>query len=105
MPIDPELKALMTQTVKITAYSSLTNQGEPVYGAEVSYAAMVQNKDTMFRDREGRERWSNTTIYVNAASGIKPQDKLELPDGTFPKIMRVVQLPDEFGDHHVEIYT
>ncbi|MGE5619538.1 MAG: hypothetical protein ACM3US_09810 [Sphingomonadaceae bacterium] len=105
MGIDPELLALMTETVAIEPRTGVNAYGEALYGAAVQYKARIVGRIRRVTDSAGSERVSTKTITLGAAAVVSPFDRLTLPDGSRPVILAVGSYPDESGAHHTVLYT
>lgn len=80
--------------------------------AEASFAATgtavrcrVEPTTKLIRTDTGEEKVTSATIYVSGVRGIGPKDKLVLPDGRTPPILRVDKHNDEDGEHHEVVYV
>ncbi len=108
---------MMPHTVTLEPFSDRDDYGKPIYGTAATYRARVVYKTEMIIDQRigaaELETTSNGHIWfgpptTNLHSGTPPtvtaEDKVTLPDGSTPNIMRVDRFPDEYGDHHVKVY-
>lgn len=107
----------MPQTVTLEPFSDRDDYGEPVYGTAATYRARVVYQTEMIVDQRigsaELETTSNGHVWfgpptLNLSSGVPPtvtaEDRITLPDGTQPNIMRVDRFPDEDGNHHTKVY-
>ena len=70
--------------------------GDPIV---VEHARVVyENAKTT--DDTGQDVIARGKIYLGGVFGITPKHRVTLPDQTQPKIIRVLQYPDEGGAHH-----
>jgi hypothetical protein len=96
---------LMPHTVTVNAFSAYSEDGVVSYSTSASsYKARVIEKDALLQLEDGSEKMSRARAYVNSTSAIDPKDKVTLPDGTFPSILRADLIPDEDGAHHVVLW-
>lgn len=102
--MEKDFLALMPHTVTIQPLTGRDEYSRPTYGPGIQYRARVVGKQKLVRAADGSERVSATTIYVVGVSGISPEDRITLPDGSQPPILAVSRMPDERGDHHEVVY-
>ena len=107
----------MPQTVSWERFQDRNDWGKPTYAAAVSHRArVVYQTEFVIDQRQGGaelETTANGHVWFgpptsNLGSGNPPsvtaEDRITLPDGTQPNILRVDRFPDEDGDHHVKVY-
>lgn len=109
MPIDPELAALMVDTVTVEEPTGTTNSGRPTYvGASLtSYTCRVEGKVRMVRDAEMKERRSTVTVYLDRPAEISPNARVTLPMRWTPRqppIIHVKHESDEVGPYFTVVY-
>jgi len=95
---------LMPSTVTISTSASLNRYGVPTYGAARSARARITVSHEQVIDAQGNAVISHTTIWVASTAAIAPTDKVTLPDGRTPPILRVERQSDEAGWHHTKVY-
>lgn len=104
--VDPQLAALMTDTVTLEPYSGQNSHAEPTFGAGVQYQARVVGRTRLVRDTDGQQVVSNQTVYLaTIPATLTTRDRITLPDGTQPLMMMIERVPDEHGAYYVAIYT
>jgi hypothetical protein len=103
MVLDATLLDLMVDTIVWEELLGHFGDGSPRYGSPASLQARVVYQTEMVYDATGQEQISTVTIWVGSAPGVKPGDRITLPDGTQPRILNVHQYPDEDGAHHERI--
>lgn len=106
MPINDWLD-MMPATVTYEAVSTRNDYGKPTaYAAAVSYRARIRYKTRRVVSRvSGEDVVASGSIIVNGViSGIKPEDRITLPNGTTPKIASWDTVMDEDANHHTKIY-
>ena len=106
MPIS-EWEDLMPATVTYEAVQTRNDYGKPtVYSTAVTYKARVSYKLRRVISRvNNQDAVSNTQLWVNAViTGLSPDDRITLPDGSTPRILNWDTPQDEDGDHHTKIY-
>lgn len=79
--------------------------GDATYAASQTLRCRIVYKQRPVRGVGGQEVVSNATIYVAGDYGITDEDRVTLPNGDTPKILRVNSYPDEDGTHHQEVLT
>jgi streptogramin lyase len=108
----------MPSTVTLEAFSDRDDYGKPSYAAAVSYKARVIYQSKMIvgqgsGEAANLETTANGVVWfgpptANPSSTVPPdvtvEDRITLPDGSTPNIMRVDQFQDEEGDHHTKVY-
>lgn len=105
MTIERDFLELMTQTVAIRPFTGSNDYGEPEHGTAVEHSARVVDKQTLVRDKNGREVVSTSQTWLFGAPGVTSDDKITLADGSKPVILTVKSYPDENGAHHQAIFT
>jgi len=96
---------LMTQEVTWEPRTGLDEYSRPTYGAATAVRCRVVGRPRMTRDVDGQEVVSTTTIYCDGNPGISPVDRVTLPDGSQPVILRVESYPDENGQVYQQVLT
>lgn len=108
MPIDPELAALMRDTVTIEVFGTTrTRAGEKSYGAPTSYTGRVSGKNTLVRDIKGEEKLSTVQVTLSSAPGVSVEDKITLPVRFVPRsppIIAVQRASDENGAYFERVF-
>lgn len=104
MPVDRDIQLLMPHTVTIATSPTVNNYGERSFGAGTNYTARVVKKIQWIRDINGDMKKSFGVVYVDRVSGITPNDRITLPDGTTPPVLRVDTIPDEMGNYYEQVY-
>jgi hypothetical protein len=106
--LSPEFTGMMPHTIKRQAFISRNAWGDvPVYGSSLSYAGRVVDQRKKVINSKGEEVISERTIYLATTDNIGMDDLIILPSGylpQMPEIIMVKRFPDEFGDHHVQVY-
>lgn len=98
----------MVDSVSIAPWSGSHNgYGKETYGAAVSYQCRIEESVKKVNDQNGKERVSNTTLYVNGGP-FSPKDKIAAMPSSFkgvlpPTIIQVQNHSDESGFSHAEI--
>jgi hypothetical protein len=108
MSIDRELLALMTDTVTWSTGSTISQYGVPSFStASHSMAARIVDRYDEIRDADGQVRAARGTVWCasTSASTYRPSvdDRITLPDGTTPPVLRVETYPDEVDTHHHKV--
>lgn len=105
MALEAEFLSLCPHTVTLAPLSTHDVYGAPSFGTAVSYTALVMQESKLVRAADGREVVSGTQVYIPSSSAsVAEQDRLTLPDGTQPEILRVSVYSDDDGQHNVTVY-
>jgi len=84
-------------TVTIEPLSGRDAYGAPVFGAAVTYKAMVTYISKSYRSKDGQVFDADTVSWLNTGDPISPEDRLTLPDGTQPPLVKVERYVDDLG--------
>lgn len=95
--MDKELKALLTQTLIIYPFTNVNKYNEASYGDAIDEPCRVQIYNKMVTDSKGELVLSNCQIFIDGTAMIDYRSKIQLPDGTIPKILAIQDEPDENG--------
>jgi hypothetical protein len=102
--VEPELAAMLTETVSHEAFAGQDGYGSPQYEAAVLRSCRVEFKVGPVVTATGEERTSSTRIFFDSDFTLNLRDRIVLEDGTAPQIQAVYKPRDEFGTiHHQEI--
>lgn len=107
MGVLDSVKNLMLDSIVVEPYepSSVDVEGNPAYGSSYIIKGRVVERPQMLRDSQGREVVSMSRAYIDEASNkVGEQDRITLPNGRQPTILRVVRAPDSTGQNSVTIY-
>jgi len=96
---------MMTDTITWQQLSSYNSHGQPTFGTAVTIKCRIVDKERLTRKLDGQEMVSKTTIYCDGYHGIDANDKIILPSGEIPIIIRINTYPDEAGNRYEEILT
>lgn len=72
-----DVASMLRDTITIAPFTGRDGGTKPTYGAQVTAAARVENKQTMVRDAEGQEVLSSTTLATLTSIG--SQDRVWFP--------------------------
>lgn len=75
----------------------------PTFGRAQTLQCRISPKTRQVLDKDNREVVSHCTIYPAYAPDISPNDRITLPNGDQPPILRVERPPDRDGAHHTEV--
>jgi hypothetical protein len=79
--------------------------GTATYGTSVSYAALVVYTSKLVAGPDDREVTSVTQVYIPSSSAsVAEHDRLTLPDGTQPRVIKVDRYADDNGQHNTVIW-
>lgn len=105
MALERDFLTLAPQTVTLEPLSTHDLYGAPSFGTSVSYSALVMQESKLVRAADGREVVSGTQVYIPSSSAaVGEQDRLTLPDGTQPEIIRVSVYSDDDGQHNITVF-
>jgi hypothetical protein len=106
--LSPEFTGMMPHTIQRRLFVSRNAWGDaPVYSGVWSYAGRIVDKRTKVINSKGEEVVSERMIYLDTTDNIGSDDQIILPSGYDPQspdIITIKRFPDEFGDHHVQVY-
>ena len=58
----------------------------------------------MIVNAQGIEEVAMAIVFVlSSSAGVGPQDRITLPDSRQPRLLRVDQVNDDEGQHHLEL--
>lgn len=105
MTYDPTFDEFMPLTVSWYPFNARDNYGEASYAATATAVkCRVEPSTKVIRTPTGEEKITSATLYISGVKGISPKDRLVLPDGTTPPILRVDKHYDEDGEHHEVVF-
>ena len=105
MALEKDFLDLCPHTVTLEALSTHDVYGAPSYSTGVSYTAHVVYMSKLVTAPDNREVTSHVQVYIPSSSAsISEQDRLTLPDGTQPPIVKVDVYADDDGQHNVVIW-
>ena len=105
MPLETQLRKLMLDIITVEPRTGIDPYTQPTYGAGVAYQCRIEGAVRQIRMADNTVKISNTTIYLAADYGISPMDRVTLPDGTQPPILRADAGDDENGPYIQVLYT
>jgi hypothetical protein len=101
--MEPELTAMLTETVQHSAFISQDGYGASAYAAPQIRACRVEFKVAPVVTATGEERTSSTRIFFDSDFTLNLRDRIVLEDNTAPQIQAIYRPRDEFGNvHHQE---
>ena len=112
MTLDPELAALMTQSVTVNRWTADSAYGVPLYAPTATvYPCRIVRKHQLVLDQQGRQVVSRTVVYIGPSSttggtpNLTERDKITLSDGSQADLLSVQKHIDADGtDHHEVAY-
>lgn len=105
MALESDFLQMSTQVVTINALSTHTAYGAPSFSTSAStFFAYIEPGSRVVVNLQGVEEVASAMVYVlSSSASIGVQDKITLPDGRIPRMIRADILNDEQGQHHVEL--
>jgi hypothetical protein len=76
-------------TVTISPFTSYDTYGGPTYGIGVSTKCYIEMSPKLVRNSAGQEVVSSARVYVIWSSSYSVLDKVVLPDGKYPPVLRI----------------
>lgn len=99
-------KVWFKQTITIEPYSAMSAGGEPTYGASTTASCRIVQYEQKTIEVGGTPIVSSTQIYLPGDTTITKRDRITLPDGTKPVILKVESIPGASGTTYLKvIYT
>jgi hypothetical protein len=99
-------RALMIDTVQLAPRTSTSADREKAYGADVAVPARVEYGPRQIQDAQGRVVVSSVRVFIPADEvTASVTDRLTLPGGAQPVLLRVDRSPDALGAHHQVLYA
>jgi hypothetical protein len=97
---------MMPHTVTYYAVASHDQYGKPTHATTgTSYSARVKETNKRVTSRvTGDDVLASHEVWIAGTPTLDVDGKLELPDGSTPKIVSWDRIPDESGSHHVKVY-
>jgi len=105
MTVLKDFADLAPHTITLEPLSTIGLYAEPTYGTSASYSALVIYEKKLVAGPDNREVTSNTTVYIPSSSASAAEsDRLTLPDGATPRIIRVDRWADGNGQYAITLY-
>ena len=105
MTVRSDYLDMCPHTVTLEPLSTVDIYGGQSYGTSASYNALVVYQSKLIPGADNVEVVSGTQVYIPSSScSAAESDRITLPDGTQPRIVRVDRFSDESGAHNVVIY-
>jgi hypothetical protein len=112
MSWETEFEEFYTDEVTRSPYTGQDGYGQPSHGVATIHLCRVVHKPQVIRQGGTgevqdtiREVISTAQIYTHADIGWDLRDKVTLADGASPKILQIVNYPDEDGPHHSVVFV
>jgi hypothetical protein len=104
MGLERDFLSLSTEVLSVQSLSTASAYGAPTYSTAVTYPVFEEPGARLVVTALGVEEVTTATLYVlSTTASIGLQDKVTLPDGRVPKLLRVDVLRDDEGQHHLEV--
>lgn len=103
--IDYDLRLMMPDEITVELPTGKNAYSRMIYDDPVAYQARIEQRTTLIRDQDGRERVSNVQIYLATEVLLPLSARITLPDGSTPSIMAIEQVRDENGAYATKVST
>lgn len=105
MSLQDQLLWLAADSLTLEPLSTMTSYGAPQFSTtSQSLKCYVEANRRLVTNAEGVEEVSAATMYVMSSSAsIGTQDRVTVPNGDQPRLLRVDVLKDADGQHHLEL--
>ena len=94
---------MMKQTVSISPFVSRDQYGVPTYGTAKVVKARIGNDSRIIKSPDGSMITVTASVWLGKALNVTTQDRILLPDGTTPPILKVEQPWDQVDHHHTKL--
>lgn len=82
-------KSWLKQSITLSPKTGYGSSGLPTYGSTTTISCLIQQKNVNTLDKGGNDVVSSTQIITSGDVTIDSEDRITLPDGKTPKIIRV----------------
>jgi hypothetical protein len=96
---------MMRDVIQWQQLSGYDGHGQPSFGTITEIKCRIVDKERLIRTLDGQEVVSKTTIYCDSDHGVDVNDRITLPSGEQPIMLRINTYPDEQGNRFEEILT
>jgi hypothetical protein len=106
--MESEFTEMMNQTLTVEPFVSADSHNDYTWDEESpeTCSARIQESNKFIRDKTGVQVLSTVQIYPDGSITIGVLDRITLPDGTQPEIIKVANEVDEYGNlHHQVVFT
>lgn len=76
-------------SVTISHFTSYDKHGDPSYGSGTATACYIEMSPKLIKNTAGQEVVSSARVYVIGDSSLNVRDKVVLPDGQYPPVLRI----------------
>ena len=105
MPMEPALKALLVQTIRLAPYTGQDAYGKPTYGPAVEVPARIERHFITAATTTGAQLLDESVVFLDGTVPIDERSQLTLPDGTIAPLEGLKPVLDMAGNiHHFEVY-
>lgn len=99
-----DFKEMLRQVVVIAPLVSRDSYGAPVYGPEASTKARIGHSKTIMRGSDGSDIAVSSQVWMLKKFAVSAQDKIIMPDGSTPPILKVEEYwDDDITAHHLKL--
>jgi hypothetical protein len=95
---------LFTATVHHQPVTGRDAFGDPSHGPATAYKARIVWRQQLVHDQHGNQSIAHGQVWIAGTPIVSFDDRLNLPDGSWPQIVAVELNADELGLHHVKIF-
>jgi len=93
----------MVDEITVEAFTGFDEDGQPTFGPATTIQCRISPKQRQIQNVHGADVTSVASIYPAYAPTIDPLDRITLPNGEQPPILRVEVPPDTDGAHHTKV--
>lgn len=105
-PLEADLIELMLDEVTLEPWMGSDGFADPVYGLGRTVQCRIQFSTRRIIAADGREVVSSVQITTATPNvRLTTKDRLTLPDGASPAILRVAEAKDDTGPYYQEIFA
>jgi hypothetical protein len=102
--VDAELLELMPHTVVWIKKGGSTLRGEPLDGERTPIQCLYDEATSQVADFDGRTVNTVGTVYCDDVYQVEQEHRIEVPDGTKRRPVRVRQLSDDEGPYSTVVW-
>lgn len=106
MPIEPDLIELMLDEVTLEPWTGKDRYANPVFGSPRTAKCRIEHNTRRIISVEGHEKVSSAQVTLaDPTLPISTKDRLTLPDGSQPAILKIAAAKDEVGPYYLQVFA